>query len=70
MVRKRFPDNVRSFLFYGPPGTGKTMIVRACSYETNSIIFDMSPINIEGKYTNKKEEDKLVASVMIVAREY
>jgi len=63
MVRKRFPDNVRSFLFYGPPGTGKTMIVRACSYETNSIIFDMSPINIEGKYTNKKEEDKLEAAL-------
>ena len=24
LVRKRFPGNVRSFLFYGPPGTGKT----------------------------------------------
>ena len=24
LVRKRYPTNVRSFLFYGPPGTGKT----------------------------------------------
>ena len=24
LVRKRFPENVRSFLFYGPPGSGKT----------------------------------------------
>jgi SpoVK/Ycf46/Vps4 family AAA+-type ATPase len=24
LVRKRFPEMIRSFLFYGPPGTGKT----------------------------------------------
>jgi SpoVK/Ycf46/Vps4 family AAA+-type ATPase len=70
LVRKRFPDNIRSFLFYGPPGTGKTMIVRAISYETNAVVFDLSPLNIEGKYTNKKEEEKLIASVMVVAKEY
>ena len=70
LVRKRFPLLVRSFLLYGPPGTGKTMIVRAAAYETNSVVFDLSPLNIEGKYTNKKEEEKLVASVMVVAKEY
>jgi AAA+ superfamily predicted ATPase len=70
LVKKRFPENVRSVLFYGPPGTGKTMIVRAISYETNSLVFDLSPLNIEGKYSNKKEEEKLVASVMVVAKEY
>jgi SpoVK/Ycf46/Vps4 family AAA+-type ATPase len=69
-VRRRHPENVRSFLFYGPPGTGKTMVVRAVSFETNSVVFDLSPLNIEGKYTNKKEEEKLVASVMVVAKEY
>jgi AAA+ superfamily predicted ATPase len=69
-VRKRFPENIRSFLFYGPPGTGKTMIVRAINYETNSVLFDLSPLNIEGKYTGRKEEEKLVASVMVVAKEY
>ncbi len=70
LVRKRFPDNIRSFLFYGPPGTGKTMIVRAIASETNAVVFDLSPLNIEGKYTNRKEEEKLVASVMVVAKEY
>jgi len=57
-------------LFYGPPGTGKTLIVRAVVHETNSVLFDMSPINIDGKYTGKKEEEKLVASVMVTAAEY
>lgn len=70
LIRKRYPDNVRSFFFYGPPGTGKTMVVRAIATETNSLLFDLSPLNIEGKYTAKKEEEKLVASVMIVAKEY
>jgi len=70
LVRKRFPENVRSFLFYGPSGTGKTLVVRACVYETNSILFDMSPINIEGKYSAKKEEEKMVATVMVAAKEY
>ena len=70
LIKKRFPDNIRSFLFYGPPGTGKTMVVRAISHETNSLVFDLSPLNIEGRYTGKKEEEKLVASVMVVAKEY
>jgi AAA+ superfamily predicted ATPase len=70
LVRKRFPENCRSYLFYGPPGTGKTMVVRSIAYETNSVVFDLSPLNIEGKYANKKEEEKLVASVMVVAKEY
>jgi SpoVK/Ycf46/Vps4 family AAA+-type ATPase len=70
LVRLRFPEDVSSYLFYGPAGTGKTLVVRAIVHETNSIFFDMSPINIDGKYTGKKEEEKLVASVMIVAQEY
>ena len=57
-------------MFYGPPGTGKTLVVRAIVHETNSIFFDLSPINIDGKYSGKKEEEKLVASVFVVAAEY
>jgi len=30
----------------------------------------MSPINIDGIYSAKKEEEKMIASVMIVAKEY
>jgi SpoVK/Ycf46/Vps4 family AAA+-type ATPase len=70
MVHEQIPCNVRSYLFYGPQGTGKTLVVRACVHETNSIFFDLSPINIDEKYTDSKENEKLVASVMMVADEY
>lgn len=70
ICRNRFLENIRSFLFYGPEGTGKTLVVRACVTETNSVLFDLSPINIDGIYQGKKEEEKLVASVMVTAKEY
>lgn len=70
MVHERIPGWVKAFLFYGPQGTGKTLVVRACVHETNSIFFDLSPINIDGKYIGNKENEKLVASVMMVADEY
>lgn len=70
ICRAKFPEVIKAFLFYGPPGTGKTLVVRSILSETNSMLLDMSPINIEGKYQGKKDEDKLVASVMVVAKEY
>ena len=70
LCRTRFKTNISSFLFYGPPGTGKTLVVRAIVAETNSIFFDCSPINIDGKFADKKGEEKLVASVMVIAKEY
>lgn len=59
-------------MFYGPAGTGKTQVVRACTTETNSILFDLSPNNIENLalFQQKKEEDKLIATVMVAAKEY
>merc|ERR1712147_54245 len=67
LCRLRFPENIRSFLFYGPEGTGKTLVVRACVTETNSVLFDLSPYNIENKYCQEKNQEKaLVASVMVV----
>lgn len=71
MCRNRILENIASFLFYGPAGTGKTLIVRACATETNSLLFDISPANIDGKYCDvKKAEEKLIASVMVTAKEY
>lgn len=70
LVRKQFPEVIKSFLFYGPAGGGKTLVVRSCISETNSILFDMSPVSIDGKYSGAKEETKLVASVFVVAKEY
>jgi IQ and AAA domain-containing protein len=70
LCRSRYKTTITSFLFYGPAGTGKTLVVRAVVAETNSILFDLSPINIDGKYIAKKEEEKLIASVMVTAKEY
>lgn len=70
LVRARFPENIRSFLFYGPSGTGKTLVVRACAYETNSVIYDLSPTNIDGLYAEKKGEDRMIALVMCSAKEF
>ena len=71
LVRDRFPDTIKSFLFYGPAGTGKTMVVNAIAHETNSIVLDLSPNFIDGKYPGgKKRDDEMVATVMLVAKEY
>ena len=71
LVRNRIPEHVRSFLFYGPTGTGKTQVVRAIATETKSVVFDLSPSNIEGKFhTNKAQCETLVAMVMVCAKEY
>ena len=69
MIKSRV-DLTRTVLFYGPPGTGKTLAVRAVAHETASMIFDLSPLAIEGTYQEKKGEEKLVASVMKVAKHY
>jgi SpoVK/Ycf46/Vps4 family AAA+-type ATPase len=70
LVKSRAPTNTKSVLFYGPPGGGKTMVVRAIAHETNSMVFDLSPNATTEVYQGKKEEDKMIASVMLVAKEY
>lgn len=71
LVRKRFPEHVRSFLFYGPAGTGKTLVVRAIAHETRSVVFDLSPLAIENCFAgDRKEAEKMVAMVMVAAKEY
>lgn len=42
-------------LFFGPNGTGKTHAVRALQSECNALIIDLSPSNIEDKYTDKPD---------------
>ena len=71
LVRRRFPEHVRSFLFYGPAGTGKSLVVRAIASETRSVIFDISPLSIEGVFAqDRKDSEKMVAMVMTAAKEY
>jgi len=60
---------IKSMLFVGPQGSGKTMMAKAVASETCSLFLDLSPAIIENIYTEKKGEDRLVASVMRVAKE-
>ena len=46
------------------------MIIRACATETNSILFDLSPSNIDGTFPDEKGHEKLIASVFVTAKEY
>ena len=69
MIKSRVELN-STMLFYGPPGTGKTLVSRAIANETSSYVFDLSPLSIDGKYSEKKGEEKLIASVMRVAKEF
>lgn len=61
---------IKSVLFYGPPGTGKTLVARAVVHETASMVFDLSPLSVQGKYLEKKGEEKMIASVFACARHY
>ena len=70
LIRERTPDLDKAFLFYGPAGTGKTQVVRAVATETNSVVFDLSPLNIESVYYGSDGTKQLVATAFIVAREY
>jgi len=71
LVRERLPEHVRTFLFYGPTGTGKTQIVKAIAHETKSMVFDLSPMNIDQRFhDNKASTDKMIAMVFVVAKEY
>ena len=69
LVKQRV-ELTRSVLFYGPPGTGKTLVARSIAHETASMVFDLSPLAIDDTYTEPKGEQKLVASVMKVAKHY
>ena len=60
---------IKSMLFLGPQGSGKTMMAKAIASETCSLFLDISPTIIDNTYPDKKGEDKLVATVMRVAKE-
>ena len=71
LVRNRIPEWCRSILFYGPTGTGKTQVVRACATETKSMVFDLSPMNIDSKFNDSNAKtETMIAMVFVVAKEY
>lgn len=51
-------DNIKEsnyVLFYGPHGSGKTHAIRALQTECDALVIDLSPSNIENKYTDKPD---------------
>lgn len=56
--------------FMGPRGAGKTMAIRALAHECNAILLDISPTNIDGLYTDKKQIDGMINSAFRVAKEF
>lgn len=61
-------DKTNWFLFYGPMGTGKTLVVRSLHHQCNTILFDLSPSNIEEKYPDKGALKKLIWMVILLAK--
>lgn len=41
------------FLFYGSMGTGKTLLTRGLQKQTKALIFDITPDNVKGEYSEK-----------------
>lgn len=70
LVKNRNRDTLRSFLFYGPPGTGKTFMVRCIVTSVNAMLIDFSPLAIEGRYQERKGEEKMIACAMTQAKIY
>lgn len=70
LVKMRNKEHLRSMLFYGPAGTGKTLVVQAVVTEVNALLIDLSPHNIDMKYSERRFEDKMIASAMVVAKHY
>lgn len=44
---------VKTMLLVGPSGVGKKMLVHAICHETGANLFDLSPLNVAGKYPGK-----------------
>ncbi|XP_066573569.1 dynein regulatory complex protein 11 isoform X2 [Amia ocellicauda] len=60
---------VKSILLAGPAGVGKKMLVHAICTETGANLFDLSPLNIAGKYPGKSGLQMMLHMVFKVARQ-
>ncbi|KAG5850704.1 dynein regulatory complex protein 11 [Anguilla rostrata] len=59
---------VKAILLAGPAGVGKKMLVHAICQETGSTFFDLSPLNLAGKYPGKSGLQMMLHMVFKVAR--
>ncbi|XP_077464271.1 dynein regulatory complex protein 11 isoform X2 [Stigmatopora argus] len=58
----------KAILLAGPIGVGKKMLVHAICQETGATLFDLSPVNIAGKYPGKPGLAMMIHLVFKVAR--
>ncbi|XP_057696694.1 dynein regulatory complex protein 11 [Corythoichthys intestinalis] len=58
----------KAILLAGPVGVGKRMLVNAICTETGATLFDLSPVNIAGKYPGKSGLSMMLHLVFKVAR--
>ncbi|KAL1023124.1 hypothetical protein UPYG_G00036680 [Umbra pygmaea] len=59
---------VKAILLAGPSGVGKKMLVHAICQETGANLFDLSPLNLTGKYPGKSGLAMMLHTVFKVAR--
>ncbi|XP_034162267.2 dynein regulatory complex protein 11 [Pangasianodon hypophthalmus] len=59
---------VKAILLVGPSGVGKKMLVHAICQETGANLFDLSPLNLVGKYPGKSGLQMMLHMVFKVAR--
>ncbi|XP_046905640.1 dynein regulatory complex protein 11 isoform X2 [Hypomesus transpacificus] len=59
---------VKAILLAGPAGVGKRMLVHAVCQETGANLFDLSPLNLAGKYPGKNGLALMLHMVFKVAR--
>lgn len=66
-VHEKAPP-VKAMLLVGPSGVGKKMLVHAICQETGANLFDLSPLNVAGKYPGKSGLQMMLHMVFKVAR--
>ncbi|KAI4872327.1 hypothetical protein NFI96_027755 [Prochilodus magdalenae] len=59
---------VKAILLVGPSGVGKKMLVHGICQETGANLFDLSPLNLVGKYPGKSGLQMMLHMVFKVAR--
>uniref|UniRef100_A0A4W4GSG1 AAA+ ATPase domain-containing protein n=1 Tax=Electrophorus electricus TaxID=8005 RepID=A0A4W4GSG1_ELEEL len=67
VLREKAPL-VKALLLVGPSGVGKKMLVHAICQETGANLFDLSPLNLVGKYPGRTGLQMMLHMVFKVAR--
>lgn len=67
-IIRNYAPCIKALLICGPKGTGKRSLAYAVATETGSVMFDLSPANLAGKYPGKTGLIMLLHLVQKVSR--